>query len=132
MTNINMTSLTADELRELIKQAQALLDSKSSALVEYCTYSHDCQDRANYHMGKYKHWAKLVKSVDTTKSDGYAFTGDFLPVDRESRVLVGTVVVERCHNTVTAYRVDKDGKHQINQCDARKMTRLILEVAEVL
>lgn len=128
---ININTLTADELRELIRQAQTELKSKETQL-EYCTYSHDCQDCSQYHLGKYNHWAKLVESVDTAKSDGYAFTGDFLPVDRESRVLVGAVVVERCHNTVTAYQIDKDNKRQIDQCDARKMTRLILKVAEVL
>lgn len=132
INGINLAALNADQLKALISEAKTLLDQKDPAPLEYCTYSHDCQDRAKYHLSKYKHWAKLINSVDTTKSDGYAFTGDFLPVNRESRILVGAVVVERCHNTVTAYQVDKGGKHQIDQCDARKMTSLILKVAEVL
>ena len=46
--------------------------------------------------GNRKGWSKLVTSVDTTKTNGYAFVGDFIPDDTEVELPVGGVIVQKC------------------------------------
>lgn len=95
-------------------------------------YTHDCQTSAKYHLNKYKHWAKQVHSVDVTKTDGYAFQGDFLSVTREHKLPVGSIVVEVCDATITAYRLDADGKERLANRSTRSMSSLIQVVAAAL
>lgn len=45
--------------------------------------------------GNRKGWSKLVTAVDATKTDGYAFIGQFLNDDTETDVPVGSVVVQK-------------------------------------
>ena len=72
-------------------------------------YAHNCKNSANYHRSKYKHWAKLVTAVDTTKTNGYAFAGDFLRFESEHKVPAGSIIVEVCDKDITAYRAKADG-----------------------
>lgn len=43
---------------------------------------------------KFKKWAKTVTSVDTSKSNGYAFEGEFLALDRKHELEVGTYILQ--------------------------------------
>lgn len=40
-------------------------------------------------------WSKHVTSVDATKTNGYAFIGDFLPDNTEIELPVGAVIVQK-------------------------------------
>ena len=42
---------------------------------------------------RHKHWAKIVSSVDTTKSSGWAFGGDFIAAGGIQDVPAGSVLV---------------------------------------
>ncbi|MFO7547550.1 MAG: hypothetical protein R6X29_01580 [Acidimicrobiia bacterium] len=42
---------------------------------------------------RHKHWAKVVVSVDTTKSSGYAFEGEFIAAGGVQDVPTGAVVL---------------------------------------
>ena len=42
-----------------------------------------CKGSARHHLSKYKHWSKLIISVDTNKTNGFAFGGEFLDVNPE-------------------------------------------------
>ena len=42
---------------------------------------------------RFKQWAKLVKSVDTSKTNGYAFEGNFLTPGRKAEVETGILIV---------------------------------------
>ncbi|MBS3986208.1 MAG: hypothetical protein KGZ66_11490 [Selenomonadales bacterium] len=95
-------------------------------------YTHDCKTSAKYHLNKYKHWAKQVHAVDITKTDGYAFQGEFLSVAREHKLPVGSFVVEVCDATITAYRLDADGKERLASRSTRSMSSLIQIVAAAL
>ena len=72
-------------------------------------YTHNCKGASRHHLTKYKHWAKLVTAVDTTKTNGYAFAGDFLRVESEHKVPAGSIIVEVCDRDIAAYRTKADG-----------------------
>jgi hypothetical protein len=99
---------------------------------ELVIYQHDCCNSSSYHLHKYKHWAKVVRAVDTTKINGFAFIGDFLPMDKQSRVAAGAIVVEVCGDTIKAYRVAKEGKEKIAESKTNRMVEFIEKVAAVL
>jgi hypothetical protein len=42
---------------------------------------------------RYKQWARLLTSVDRSKSDGYAFQGEFLALGRKHELEVGSLVL---------------------------------------
>lgn len=45
--------------------------------------------------GSRKGWSKHVTSVDTTKTNGYALIGDFVPDNTEIELPVGAVIVQK-------------------------------------
>ena len=96
-------------------------------------YLHDCAEATDYHLGRYKHYAKLVTGVDVSKTNGFAFIGDFLGVSDEHLISAGSIVVERCDDTVIAYRVTGDRqKEKIAGCSAFRMIDFIRKLAEVV
>jgi len=74
----------------------------------------------------------VVKSVDTTQTNGYAFQGDFLGVRREHKLPVDSVVVEVCGEEVRAYRMTQEGKKLIAECRRNEMSALIGAVADAI
>jgi hypothetical protein len=102
--------LTCDEMQKLKQVLEAELRSREADQQPQIIYTHDCWNASKYHRNKYKHWAKHIHSVDTTKLDGYAFIGDWLQVERENYVPSGAIVVEVCENDFTCYRIAEDGK----------------------
>lgn len=130
-TTMNLKEMTIDELKELQKAIDTEIASRQPKK-ELVLYTHECQDAANYHLRKYKHWAKLLKGVDSTKANGYAFLGEFLGVTEEHMIPAGSIVVEVCSDNVTAFRVTADGKENIGECKSNKMRSLIEELAKVM
>lgn len=45
--------------------------------------------------GNRRGWGRLVTAVDKSKTNGYAFDGDFLPDGKEVDVPLGSVVIEK-------------------------------------
>lgn len=95
-------------------------------------YEHECKGSARHHLMKYKHWAKLITSVDTNKTNGFAFDGEFLDVNSEHKIDVGSLVVEACGDTITLFRIDEDGKAELAVAQKNKMSGLIEKAAEEL
>ena len=95
-------------------------------------YEHECKGSARHHLSKYKHWSKLIISVDTNKTNGFAFGGEFLDVNSEHKVDVGALVVEACGDTITLFRVDEDGKAELAVAQKNKMSALIERAAKEL
>lgn len=79
-----------------------------------------------------KHWAKLVSAVDKKQTSGYAFSGEFLSVDRQSKIPAGSIVVEVCGNTIKAYRITPHGKEKLAEARTNAMVELIDKVAAAL
>ena len=126
---INYNEFTDDQLKELIEGAKKELMKRKEQLV---VYTHDCKNAARYHLGKYKHWSKLVTSVDTSKTNGYAFGGDFLTVTAEHKIPVGSVVVEVCGGTIEAYIMKPEGKEHQFKASTSSMSDFIEKVAELV
>ncbi len=65
---------------------------------------------------RFKRWVKILKRVDTSKTDGYAFEGDFVTIDRMIEVEAGTLLLcfgregSMKYNSpyVTLYRVEEN------------------------
>ena len=94
-------------------------------------YTHNCHGSAKHHKGKYKHWCKLVDNVDTNKTNGYAFAGDFLSLDSENLVPLNSVVVEVCGNDYTAYKIiDDNEKEEVASGVKRNLVTFIRKVAD--
>ena len=136
---MNMKELVLEKLNELstddllkIKAAINEELQRRAAEDEFVIYQHDCFDCASYHLHKYKHWAKVVRAVDTKKTDGYAFIGDFLSVQKQHKVPNGSVVVEVCGSNVKAYRITKEKKEKIAESTTNKLVEFIEKVAAAL
>ncbi len=70
-------------------------------------WTSDCLGCADYHRNKYKHWAKIVTSIDQSKQDGYAFTGDWLDYFRENEIEDADFVLEfDCNQKYRFYQVN--------------------------
>ena len=91
-----------------------------------------CRIKNEINSGNRKGWSKLVTSVDMTKTNGYAFIGDFIPDDTEVELPVGGVLVQKnpqgsvkhSWDSGHVYIVEGDGKlyeilDNVNQINAR-------------
>ncbi|MCT4543512.1 MAG: hypothetical protein N4A63_08220 [Vallitalea sp.] len=94
--------LDLEDLKE-VRNALNNIIRKKSEKTKKVIYTHNCYNSSNYHFRKYKHWSKKITSVDDTKTNGYAFTGDFLKVDKENLVEVGSYIVECCDQSLYLY-----------------------------
>lgn len=127
----NFENLSISELEKIKFQIDDLIKTKKgNTAPQLVLYTHNCKDSAKHHRNKYKHWAKLVTAVDTTITNGYAFIGEFLKVENEHKVPVGSIIVEVCHTTITAYEITADGKIEIGTAKTKSMSALIEQLAE--
>lgn len=93
MININLKNLTTDELESLEKEIKQELNLRNCSHKKVI-YEHSCKNSAKYHLGKYKHWSKLLAQVDDSKTNGFAFIGDFLSVDKQNSVPFKSFIIE--------------------------------------
>lgn len=124
----NLKSLTIEELERLqasIVKERGLRGNKKSI------YTHDCFGSSNYHYGKYKHYSKVITSIDDSKTNGYAFNGEFLKVDKENRIPEGSYVIETCSITLRIYKVTNDEKELILEGKSRNYVSFIREAKEL-
>lgn len=106
---IDLTQLTTQELEGLMAQVRQELASRRADTSAFINWSHPCAGASQYHLCKYKHWAKIVTSVDATKSNGYAFAGTFLDVHRQHKVPIGSLIVWTCGHQLVAQRITSEG-----------------------
>jgi hypothetical protein len=122
----NLKDMTNEELLAGITALETELRSRRAVEMCDCVYTHDCKGSANYHLNKYKHWAKRVTAIDKSKTNGYAFIGDFLKVQNEHMVPKNSIVVEVCDTTLTAYRITGDHeKEKITSASTKSLSSLI-------
>lgn len=127
----NLENMSIQELEKLQAHIKELIKvKKAKTEPQLILYTHNCKDSANYHKRKYKHWAKLVTGVDVTKTNGYAFQGEFLNIDREHKVPVGSIIVSVCDTTIVAYEITSSSKVEIGKAKTNSMSDLIEQLAE--
>lgn len=118
---------------EMVKKGKQ--NQKEGNGMKMVVYEHDCMGAASYHLGKYKHWAKLITGVDTTKTNGFAFQGEWLQVTSQNLVPNGSLVVEFCGydgKEFKLYRVSENGKEEIAVAERGKLIEFIRIAAEEL
>jgi len=125
---VDFKSMSTEELERLIEEARKELASRREN--KLVLYTHHCKNESRYHLSKYKHWAKRIIGVDITKTNGYAFQGDFLNVREEHKLPVGSIVVEVCGDDITAYELTESGKKEFATAKRRSMSALIEAVAK--
>jgi hypothetical protein len=130
---MNLKSMSTEELKELKEQIKDELDSREK---KYGIYEHDCIASAKYHLGKYKHWAKQLNSVDSSKTNGFAFIGDWLSVNSQNKLPLNSIVVEfkGCEGSgsYTLYRITENGKEKIIDADKTNISELIDKAKELV
>lgn len=137
VTELVLRDMTTEQLEALAAAVKAELAKRQAVAPKYVIYRHICSDSSDYHLRKYRHWAKRVTSVDRSKSTGYAFSGDFLSLDREAKVPVGAIVVEYAgcegaKGTIRAYRATNDKFDKLAMENANNMARFVDAVADIL
>lgn len=103
--------LTLEELKEAKKLIEKQLLEKSEN--EKVIYTHNCYNASNNHFRKYKHWCKLIEDIDSNKTNGFAFIGDFLFTDKENLVNKNSFVVEVCANDLSLYKITGDNEKEL-------------------
>jgi len=123
-----------EELVEILRLVKEEINSRRARRAEV-TYRHNCWDNSNYHLRKYKHWAKVIHAVDTSRTNGYAWQGSWLRIDSDNLVPQDSLVVEFCgdENEVRVYRAIADGtKELVGQAPTNQQVGLIRKVADLL
>lgn len=64
--------------------------------------------KSDYYSGNRKSWYKLIDSVDTDKTNGYAFDGEFLQNGSQYDLEIGSIVLE-CRPTGSVKHSGKKG-----------------------
>jgi len=111
---MNYKEMTVEELQSIISEIQKEIAGRTISSRKVI-YEHPCKGSARHHLGKYKHWAKKLSSLDTTKTNGYAFGGDFLKIDSQNLLEVNTLVIEFAGCSGNSFRLEKivdDGKSE--------------------
>jgi len=84
----NLKDLTIEELNALKEAVSAEIKMRESQNVQKVIV-----DLPDYFDSRHKNWIKEVTGVDVTKSNGYAFQGNFLQVGSTVELPVGTILM---------------------------------------
>lgn len=128
---MDLTKLSVQELNKLIEDAKTELASREDEKIIYLTEFR----RGN---SGYKRWAKEITAVDTTKTDCYAFSGNWLSKEDETENLVskGSYVLEyigRKENQLCLYKaLDNNKKELVLEGDLKKIASFIIEAGKII
>ncbi len=128
---MDLTKLSIEELNKLIEDAKAELENRKGEKIIYITEFR----RGN---SGYKRWAKEITSIDLTKTDCYAFSGNWLKKDDEVENIVskGSYVLEyigRKENQLYLYKaLDNNKKELVLEGDLKKLASFIIEAGKII
>ena len=131
--DLNIKEMDFEELKSLYAEIGNEIKSRESiaAPVLFC-YTHECHESSTHHLSKYKHWAKIVKDVDITKTNGYAFIGDFISVNQEHMIPEGSVIVEVCGTDFKVYKIINGSKIYYSRGSYGKLHDFIIDVNNLI
>ena len=92
MINKIIGELKGLSIEELGKLQEHIVKEKDTRGCKKTIYTHDCFGSSDYHFRKYKHFAKKITSIDGNKTNGYAFSGEFLDVRKENLVVTQHII----------------------------------------
>lgn len=128
---MDLTKLSVQELNKLIEDAKTELASRKDEKIIYLTEFR----RGN---SGYKRWAKEITAIDATKTDCYAFSGNWLSKEDETENLVskGSYVLEYIgtkENQFCLYKaLDNNNKELVLECDKKNLISFIREVSKIV
>lgn len=65
-------------------------------------------------MNKYKYYSKRITAIDDSKTNGFAFLGEFLNVRKENLIPDGSYILEVCNNmSLKLYKINKESKELV-------------------
>ena len=102
MNSINFKTLSDQELRDLISEAKAELKSRENSQpkqelprVLRQIYTETVGDDRRDGISRYNGgWAKLVKGLDKSRTNGYSILGDFVDIDAPQYWKDGTIILD--------------------------------------
>lgn len=128
---MDLTKLSVQELNKLIEDAKTELASREDEKIIYLTEFR----RGN---SGYKRWAKEITAVDTTKTDCYAFSGNWLSKEDETENLVskGSYILEYIgtkENQFCLYKaLDNNNKKLVLEGDKKNLISFIREASKIV
>ena len=125
---LNLKALTLGELQIL---QQNILKEKDLRTTKKTIYTQDCFDSSDYHIRKYKHFAKKITAIDSNKTNGFAFLGEFLDVNKENLVSQGSYIVEVCSSSIKLYRAFNDSKELLLKGSSSGYVSFIRKAKEI-
>jgi len=127
----DLSALSDQALQAALEQVQTEVTRRAMRTLPLAAWTFRCFGSSKHHLGKYRHWAKEITSINSAQSDGYAFVGRFLPADREIRLAAGTLTVERCGQRLDVYLMLESGKSaSLAYSSTQAMLSLIDTVAQ--
>ncbi|MEA5056456.1 hypothetical protein SDC9_114108 [bioreactor metagenome] len=118
-------------LEELHLFQEHILKEKDSRNPQKYIYTHDCCGYSNYHMNKYKHYSKRITAIDDSKTNGYAFQGEFLNVRKENLIPDGSYILEVCNMSLKLYKINKESKELVLEGYSNMFVSFIKEAKEL-
>lgn len=123
--------MPVEDIKKLKNRISFLIDFTFKDTTKKSIYKHDCFGSSTYHFRKYKHYAKVLDSIDATKANGFAFVGDFLSYDKEDVVKDGSYIIEVCHESHRIYKVENDVKELILEGSRKELVSFIKRAKEL-
>lgn len=136
-----ITSLTPEKLNEIpletletvkAKLGETIKKLKNNKKVEKTIYTCDCFGSSTHHLTKYRHWAKVVQKIDDSENSGYAFKGEFIHINKENLVPVGSFIIETCGNNIRMYKANSQNKELVVAGTYSKLVSFIKECKDVI
>ena len=129
---MDLQTMSIEELEELSKKINdeiRLRKAKESGVL----FTPRCKGSANHHMRKYKHWTKILTGIDDTKTNGYAFLGDFISSSKEHLLPIGTILIDVCDSDYGVFEIiDHDETKLLIKYEGGSFYKFILKVKEIL
>lgn len=89
---MDLKTMSKSEIAELQKMLISEIKCRENS--DQMIICHSCHRSSDYHIRKYHHWMKKVTNIDIQHSNGYAFEGVFLDVDKENVVNTNDWILE--------------------------------------
>lgn len=127
---MDLEKMNKEDLENLIKEANAKLEQKEEKIIYVTDFT-----RGN---SGYKRWAKVITSIDNTKTNCYAFVGDWLSKENntENILIKNSYIIEfigRKENQFTIYKAtDNNKKDLILEGDTNSLVSFILKAREII
>ena len=130
MEKIYLKNMKSEELKELLNNIKEELNNRES---EKIIYNCENKNASNYYLKKYPNWVKILNGIDDSKTNGYAFIGNFLNIREENLIPKDSYVVEMAENTFKLFKAtDNDNKELLLEGKRTELVTFIRECKKIV